>query len=472
MEMKDNQIDTQTEEIKKIYLQKITNLSNMFIFSNKYSTSLISLHRKFVDYFTGELLNLYNNDIKLNLKYIKDVSNLFTSYSSELSKINNPLLNLSETNNASLGNFLLKHQKNICETLNNCSSFIKSDILNDPLYGKIENFQSKVENVNKETNKMLEKIEHRIDKTQALYKTEFEKIEENFKNNYNSSKILTIINEMPEIIFIELKSVNYINKLFGRIGVFLNNTLLEFVNLINSLSQYYSLVKNSLTLYVANIKNLLSEDIVNPNNEIENYFLSTIPEEIEKKLSVYNILIKKSNFFVDTFNNSFLLYQDSLMQTHLINNQMIYDNTNFNIKKYKTFSSFMKFLINTMPKQRDPDFTTIIKDKFEVKYDPGMFKNWTQCNIIITKQEHLLLYEKEINEKETLIFNVKSLEINHVKDKSFIINLVQKGKSNLVIDTINQKNYDQLVKLLSGKEPKKEKNQNKENNPNEIIVTE
>ena len=472
MEMKDNQIDSKSAEIKKIYLQKVTYLSNMFIFTNKYSTSLIGLHQKFVDYFTEELLNLYNNDIKSNLKYIKEISNLFISYSSELSKINNPLTRLSEENNECLGSFLLKHQNNLCETLNNCSSFIKNDILNDPLYENIENFPSRVENINKETNKMLAKIERRIYKTQNLYKTEFENIEENFKNNYNSQKIWKIINEMPEFIFIEAKSINYINKLFGRIGVFLNNIHLDFVNLINSLSQYYSLVKNSLTIYIANIKNLLSEDIVNPNNDIENYFISTLPEEIEKKLSIYNILIKKSNFFVDSFNNIFVLYQDSLMQTQLINNQMIYDNSNFDIKKYTTFSSFMKFLINTMPKQREPDFSTIIKNKFEVKYDPGVFKNWTQCHIIITKQEHLLLYEKEINEKENLIFNLKNLEINTVKDKTFLINLVQKGKSNLLIDTINQSYYDQLVKMLSGKESQKENKPKKENNTNEIIITE
>ena len=170
MEMKDNQIDSKSAEIKKIYLQKVTYLSNMFIFTNKYSTSLIGLHQKFVDYFTEELLNLYNNDIKSNLKYIKEISNLFISYSSELSKINNPLTRLSEENNECLGSFLLKHQNNLCETLNNCSSFIKNDILNDPLYENIENFPSRVENINKETNKMLAKIERRIYKTQNLYK--------------------------------------------------------------------------------------------------------------------------------------------------------------------------------------------------------------------------------------------------------------------------------------------------------------
>ena len=164
---------------------------------------------------------------------------------------------------------------------------------------------------------------------------------------------------------------------------------------------------------------------------------------------------RKDKKYLKEFNNYLLVYQDALMQSTLVKNNSKYESNFFDIDNYSSISSFIHFLIMTIPNQITINYDSLIKGKYTVKYDPGMFKSWLDCTLLLTKQEHLFLYDNEITNPNTMELNILKSEIVFENNKQFCITFIEKGKNNITIDCLNQENFENIKKVFNKEEKRK-----------------
>ena len=132
---------------------------------------------------------------------------------------------------------------------------------------------------------------------------------------------------------------------------------------------------------------------------------------------------RKDKKYLKEFNNYLLVYQDALMQSTLVKNNSKYESNFFDIDNYSSISSFIHFLIMTIPNQITINYDSLIKGKYTVKY--------------------------------TMELNILKSEIVFENNKQFCITFIEKGKNNITIDCLNQENFENIKKVFNKEEKRK-----------------
>ena len=135
-------------ETRQRFLTKIIQMSNIFTFTKKYSSSILLLYKKFIPLYTTTLTDCFDIEIKPFFKFMKDLSTTYSNYSNEIQKINNdfPPPSTSEVSQPSscLYNILTKSQTYLSDSLLQMSHLIKTNSQNKHIYSKLESFSSKL----------------------------------------------------------------------------------------------------------------------------------------------------------------------------------------------------------------------------------------------------------------------------------------------------------------------------------------
>ena len=205
--------NNEKDEPNNIYLLKVNQLSSLYLFINTYTNSLCSLFKHFIDLYYNDIIETFNQDIKHNLKAFKEISLIYIMLSESVKNNSNQLYQNEKEDEFHLSKYLLNSENNLYSSMNNICIKMKTNIFDNPLYSRLDTFQSKIEKNLKEISKNIDKIEKRIKKIDSLYKDKYEKVFEQYKNKYNEGSIIDTLNALPDFIILEIQFSISINKL-------------------------------------------------------------------------------------------------------------------------------------------------------------------------------------------------------------------------------------------------------------------
>lgn len=437
-----------------LFLQKINYFTDAYYFSYDYVSNVIFLLRDLVSSLHSRYMKLFKI-LKVYLKYFKDLSCVQINFSNEITKINSQCHKKN-----SFSNIIGKCQNKLGECLMNIGQFVKKEIVENDNFCQIEGIYTKMENFDKNLEKIFAKLEHRKNKIQNFYKKNFEKIFENFKNKFNDEDLDKELIEMMDFILIEHNLINYINKLFLKIEFFLNSILEINEKMKQTVKNYNYLLKKCIDYFMEENKKYSNLDLFSSFGKIEDFTKEFSNFEINEQLSP-KFLINSQNKKKKDFNEVFFAFQNNLMKSDFYqNNQVIYDDQNFKIEKYELFEYLIHFLVSLLPPKIEINYNDLIKFKGNFNRDCGVFRDWKKSLLIITLQGHVIIFDEE-NQKENdniktnkfiLIYNLELTQIKEkqVKNKQYCFEIWEiapsKKKSKLLLlESESKEVYQELL---------------------------
>ena len=444
---------TQIDDNKEIFLKKIIRLNNIYLFTKKIGNFYSQILKKYFDSYFGKLNSFLNNEIKPFIKYFKELTNVYSNFSLELSKISNLLPN--QKDDLILGQSLIEiistTNTTLEKVLNELSSGLKKNLLSISV-NKYENINIQFEENHKKIYKLIWEIEHRIIKLDNLYTKNYKTDFENFKLKFNDENIENEIILMNDFIMIEHNLVSYCNKILKKIEFYSNEILKINNNSNKDFKDYVLFIKNNLDIFKTQI---FFNSEINLSIELN----ENIDFDFEKHSSINNIIKnnKELNFLIKKF-------QNNLIQNNYMNNKIIYEDSNFNIKNYETLNDFITFMLKLTPKKFSIEYNDLIEFKAPCLRDAGVFKGWRNCFIIITIQKHVIIFDEERDIKDDqidmnklfVIYNQNSIfvEKKTLKKSKFIIsisemNLKEKKSKYMQIDAIDEDNRNNIINAIS-----------------------
>ena len=432
------------DEVKVIliYDKKIDELINIYTFTEKYLYFIISTFNKICDPFYHILSATYLKDVKPYFAYFKNLANIFENFSESLKSIGQSIKYSSredETMNSELMNVEFDLNNSV-EKLNLIysdiffiiSSNLKENVLNKPLYTKVDTVEPKLlENLNK-MKKLVSKLEHRRDKLIKKYKKDYEPMFCYYKDK-KQKKSPELFNDlvcMKDFLFIEYELVGYCNKAFVKIKNFLKEIEILFNDSTNLFCDYLEALKTMIKIYYDENRFIIKPDILSENmiSNLDKLIEQDIRKNLEKKLSIKNIIeFSKDPNLRNEMNHLLLNYRDILIQSRIIKdkNNIIDEITNFNLHNFKRTKSFFEFLQNLVPNLLKFNYKDFIQLKIGVKRDAGIFQKWRNTILIVTHQGHILL----LDEDKTQPVPTKSNETEK-KEENDKDNVKEKDKNN------------------------------------------
>ena len=379
------------DEVKviMIYDKKIDELINIYTFTEKYLYFIISTFNKICQPFYVEF-DLNNSVEKLNLIY----SDIF---------------------------FII-------------SSNLKENVLNKPLYSKVDTVEPKLlENLNK-MNKLVSKLEHRRDKLIKKYKKDYEPMFCYYKDKKQkqSPELFNDLVCMKDFLFIEYDLVGYCNKAFVKIKNFLKEIEILFNDSTNLFCDYLEALKTMIKIYYDENRFIIKPDILSANmiSNLDKLIEQDIRKNLEKKLSIKNIIeFSKDPNLRNEMNHLLLNYRDILIQSRIVKdkNNIIDEITNFNLHNFKKTKSFFEFLQNLVPQLLKFNYRDFIQLKIGVKRDAGIFQKWRNTILTVTYQGHILLLDEDKTQPVPSKSNEAEKKEENDKDKD---NVKEKDKNN------------------------------------------
>ena len=400
------------EKIILQYDKKIDELINIYSFTEKYLNFLTLTFGKISNPFYQILSITYNNDIKPYFAYFKNLVNIFETFSDNLKTLGHSIkhpTNEEENNNiGELMNVEFDLNKSVeklnliyADIFSIITNNLKENVLNKPLYNKVETVEPKfVENLSK-MNKLINKLKHRREKLINKYKKEYEPLFYYYKDR-KEKRAPELFNDlvcMKDFLFIEYDLISYCNKAFIKIKKFLKDIEIVFNDSTNLFCDYLEALKTMIKIYYDENRFIINPDILPKDmiNNLDKLIEQDIRKKIEKKLSIKNIIeFSKDSNLRNEMNHLLLNYRDILIQSQILKekNKIIEEITNFNLLNFKSTKFFFSFLLDLVPEIRKFNYENFIQLKIYVKRDAGLFKKWRNTILIVTYQGHILFLEE------------------------------------------------------------------------------
>ena len=400
------------EKIILQYDKKIDELINIYSFTEKYLNFLTLTFGKISNPFYQILSTTYNNDIKPYFAYFKNLVNIFETFSDNLKTLGHSIkhpTNEEENNNiGELMNVEFDLNKSVeklnliyADIFSIITNNLKENVLNKPLYNKVETVEPKfVENLTK-MNKLINKLKHRREKLINKYKKEYEPLFYYYKDR-KEKRAPELFNDlvcMKDFLFIEYDLISYCNKAFVKIKKFLKEIEVVFNDSTNLFCDYLETLKTMIKIYYDENRFIINPDILPKDmiNNLDKLIEQDIRKKIEKKLSIKNIIeFSKDSNLRNEMNHLLLNYRDILIQSQILKekNKIIEEITNFNLLNFKSTKFFFSFLLDLVPEIRKFNYENFIQLKIYVKRDAGLFKKWRNTILIVTYQGHILFLEE------------------------------------------------------------------------------
>ena len=399
------------EKVILLYDQKINELINIYTFTQKYLDFITKTFGKICNPFYQILSSTYNNDIKPYFAYFKNLVNIFETFSDNLKTLGYSIKhsNNEENNNISelmnvefdLNQSVEKLNLIYADIFSIITNNLKENVLNKPLYSKVETVEPKfLENL-KKMQMLVNKLIHRKDKLINKYKKEYEPLFYYFKKKKEkrSPELFNDLVCMKDFLFIEYDLISYCNKSFLKIKNFLKNIEIVFNDSTNLFCDYLEALKTMIKIYYDENRFIINPNILSKNmiNNLDKLIEQDIRKKIEKKLSIKNIIeFSKETNLRNEMNHLLLNYRDILIQSQILKekNKIIDEITNFNLLNFKSTQYFFSFLLDLVPPIQKFNFEKEIQLKLDVKRDAGLFKKWRNTILIVTYQGHILFLDE------------------------------------------------------------------------------
>ena len=407
------------EKVIVLYDKKINELINIYNFTEKYLFFISQSFGKICHPFHQILSVTYANDIKPYFGYFKNLVHIFETFSDNLKTLGHSIKHSTdeENNNISeLMNVEFDLNKSVeklnliyADIFSIITNNLKENVLNKPLYNKVETVEPKfLENLNK-MQKLVNKIAHRRDKLINKFKKEYEPMFYYYKDK-ETKRAQDLFNNlvcMKDFLFIEYNLINYCNKAFIKVRNFLKDIELLFNDSTNLFCDYLEALKTMIKIYYDENRFIINPNILSKNmiSNLDKLIEQDIRKKIEKKLSIKNIIeFSKDNNLRNEMNHLLLNYRDILIQSQILQdkNKIIEEITNFNLLNFKSTQYFFSFLIDLVPPIKKFNFEDYIQLKLNLKRDAGLIKKWRNSILVVTQQGHILILDESVqtNPKE------------------------------------------------------------------------
>ena len=429
------------EKVIVLYDKKINELINIYNFTEKYLFFISQSFGKICHPFHQILSVTYANDIKPYFGYFKNLVHIFETFSDNLKTLGHSIKHSTdeENNNISeLMNVEFDLNKSVeklnliyADIFSIITNNLKENVLNKPLYNKVETVEPKfTENLNK-MQKLVNKIAHRRDKLINKFKKEYEPMFYYYKDK-ETKRAQDLFNNlvcMKDFLFIEYDLISYCNKAFIKVRNFLKDIELLFNDSTNLFCDYLEALKTMIKIYYDENRFIINPNILSKNmiSNLDKLIEQDIRKKIEKKLSIKNIIeFSKDNNLRNEMNHLLLNYRDILIQSQILQdkNKIIEEITNFNLLNFKSTQYFFSFLIDLVPPIKKFNFEDYIQLKLNLKRDAGLIKKWRNSILVVTQQGHILILDesiqtnpKEVKEAKETNNNSQTKEDNKEENK-------------------------------------------------------
>ena len=406
------------ENVIILYEQKINELINIYIFTEKYLDFITQTFGKICNPFYQILSSTYSNDVKPYFAYFKNLVNIFDTFSENLKTlghsikhpINEENNNISELMNVEfdLNQSVEKLNLIYADIFSIITNNLRENVLNKPLYTKVETVEPKfLENL-KKMQLLVNKLKHRREKLINKYKKDYEPLFFYYKDK-KEKREPQLFNDlvcMKDFLFLEYDLIKYCNKVFVKIKKFLKDIEIVFNDSTNLFCDYLEALKTMIKIYYDENRFIINPNILSKNmiNNLDKLIEQDIRKKIEKKLSIKNIIeFSKDSNLRNEMNHLLLNYRDILLRSQILKdkNQIIEEITNFNLLNFKSTKSFFSFLVDLVPQIMKFNFEKEIQLKMVIKRDAGVFKKWRNTLLVVTQQGHILFLDESTHSSNT-----------------------------------------------------------------------
>ena len=401
-------------EVKVIMLydKKIDELINIYTFTEKYLFFITQIFKKICHPFYYILSVTYLKDIKPYFAYFKNLVTIFETFSDNLKTLGHSIKHSSTEDNSTNMNELMNVEFDLNKSVEKLnliyadifsiiSTNLKENVLNKPLYNKVETVEPKFWENEKNMEKLISKLEHRREKLMNKYKKDYEQMFCYYKDKKQkeSPELFNDLVCMKDFLFIEYELVSYCNKAFVKIRKFLKDIEVLFNDSTNLFCDYLEALKTMIKIYYDENRFIINPNILSSNmiTNLDKLIEQDIRKNLEKKLCIKNIIeFSKDTNLRNEMNHLLLNYRDILIQSQILKekNNIIDEITNFNLHNFKRTKNFFLFLQDLVPKILKFNYENVIQLKTIVKRDAGIIKKWKNTILIVTYQGHILFLEE------------------------------------------------------------------------------
>ena len=425
-------------EIEKIISEKAKEMRDKYNFAMTYSNGISII----INLFTSLLFERLENSFKENSNFFQFFKNIQTIYQSLAQEINNTKTvfknanqKLAKINDSGLGKVLEKTQNSLSKNFEDLSNSLKNKILSKTPINSINEKYNEIEKLKKEINVKIDKIERRRKKLEKKYTSKYELLFNIFSpqinlQNKNEIQKPSNLEEIEDFVIIVMDFFNGTNKLILKTNLFvldIKDTLYK-VNMV--FLEYSSLVKNCVLLYIQENKKIFSQEIIKDLESIEKYYEEMSKPNVDQSFRIPKIFDTQK--LKDQINSNLKDYQTFLKNSNRVQNEILNNDIKFKIENYVNIEIFFETLISINPQPTNLNISDLIKDKFEIKRDPGMFSSWRECLMMFTKQNHMIIFDKPVNKFFVNIFEINKISFMRKEDKKkpFLFSIVvnKKGK--------------------------------------------
>ena len=308
------------------------------------------------------------------------------------------------------------------------------------------------------------KLESRRNKLKKLYSSKYEYLFNTFlpaSNEENAPMRTTTFEETQDFIIIIMDFFSQINKLILKTNIF----LIDFKDSIYQINIYFieytQLIKQAVLIYIQENKKLFNINLVKDLERIENYF-----EELFKPGSDQNLKINKifdTKELKDEINTLLINYQTLIKNSKRVKSDILNNHLNFRIENYNNLENFFENLLKINPQPTLLPYDDLILNKVDIKRDPGFFSTWKECELVMTKQNHIIIFDKPITKDFVNCFEISRLDFKLRKDnkKKYLFDLVVKSKGKIAnytgsyyydaLDNEKLKSIKDMYYVLSGR---------------------
>ena len=392
--------------VKETLRSRIEHLRTKYTFALKYSQNIIDIVQLFISVFKEKVLNTLNENKKV-LKFFKEIANIYSSLSDQIKKAKGILKDQSNAPKIfddGLKPMLEGSQTMLTTIFLELSSNLKSKIISKGPLSQADGLSNSVQKIQKELSTIISKIENRKMKLEKKYKTKYEElfntiVPEKEGNAEQKAKDYSL-EGIQDFIVIELDVSNMINKLYMKISLFLLQ-MKDYVYQINlDIIEYSQLIREAVRIYLEESRKMYKPDILSQFSQVEKYYdTMTQPG--------YDIAFKISKIFhteelLNNINSLLRNYQMLLRDSGFVSHETLLMESRFNINSYPNIELFFEMLIAINSKPSPINHKEFVKEVIPVKRDPGVFSSWRNCKMMISKQNHAIIFDEPISSKTAI----------------------------------------------------------------------
>ena len=406
-----------TQSIENLLKVKIINLKKKYEFAIQYEEIMIKIIKYFDEVVYEKIENSFTETQNF-LLFFKNSSELYSKIANQIKSTNNILTSKVKgpkiDNDIFLQNIMTNTQNLLCQHFENISKSLTKNILSKGPLSKYNDKKSKIESIKKTQFKKANEIENIKKSLQKIYNKKYENLFS--KINNENDNIPLVLEDIEDFVCIITDFLNAINNLVLNINLLVVDTKDSLYEINKIYLEVISLVKEAVLIYINESKTVFNIDISKNSAEFKKYFKNLENKDLDFTFKLENIFNNEEmkNNINTKLAEYFMLLKNSEGR---VNKDKIDNKNNFCIDNYPNVQLFYEWFMSTNPQPDGLDYNDLIERKFLIKRHVGFFSGWNECIMILTKQKHLMVFDKSISPENLVkIFELGKISFRKAND--------------------------------------------------------